>query len=139
MGVSKHPFETYWQRIERAEASRINTKMLSCVTLIAFLTLTFSAVGLGQKSDPKSDAMSPQFKAQARKAFHAVERLEPDENRTLQLQSAHRAVNGLVDAVKTPLDKYVRDILFTWLGEIEMGRRDIQVHPASMRRWMIAE
>jgi hypothetical protein len=110
---------------------------LTSLLVPSFLVL--SAVSLGQKTGAKSDVMSPQFKEQARKAFRAVERLDPDENRTLQLQSAHRAVNGLVDAINTPLDKYVRDILFTWLGEIEMGRRDIQVHPASMRRWMTAE
>jgi hypothetical protein len=104
-------------------------------TLIAYLAVTLSAVSLGQKSD----AMSPQFKEQARKAFHAVQRLDHDENRSLQLRSAHRAVNGLVDTIKTPLDKYVRDILFTWLAEIEMARRDIQVHPTSARRWMSAE
>ena len=138
MGVSKHPSETYWQRIERAKASRTNTKMFSCVTLIAFLTLGFSAVGPGQKSGTKSDAMSPQFKEQARKAFHAIQRIDPYAS-TLQSQSAHRAVNGLVDTIKAPLDKYVRDILFTWLAEIEMGHRDVQVHPASARRWMAAE
>jgi len=104
-------------------------------TLIAYLAVTLSVVSLGQKSD----AMSPQFKEQARKAFRAVERLDFDDSRSLQLQAAHRAVNGLVDTIKTPLDKYVRDILFTWLAEIEMARRDIQVHPASARRWMSAE
>ena len=103
-------------------------------SLIACLAVTLSAVSLGQTPG----AMSPQFKEQARKAFHAVQRIDPDANAS-QLQPAHRAVNGLVDTIKTPLDKYVRDILFTWLVEIEMARRDIQVHPASARRWMNAE
>lgn len=104
-------------------------------SLIACLALMLSAASLGQTPD----AMSPQFKEQARKAFHAVERLDPDDNRALQSQPAHRAVNGLFEQVKTPLDKYVHDILYTWLAEIEMGRRDIKVHPASARRWMNAQ
>jgi hypothetical protein len=68
---------------------------LTSLLVPSFLVL--SAVSIGQKTGAKSDVMSPQFKEQARKAFRAVERLDPDENRTLQLQSAHRAVNGLVD------------------------------------------
>jgi hypothetical protein len=105
------------------------------VALVAYFAVAFSAVSLGQKSD----VMSPHFKEQARKAYRTVEQLDPDENRASQLQSAHRAVNGLADAIKTPIDKYVHDILFTWLAEIEIGRRDIQTHPASMRRWIAAE
>lgn len=104
-------------------------------TLIACLALMLSAVSLGQTPS----AMSPRFKEQARKAFRAIKRIDPDDNRSLQSQPAHRAVNGLFDEIKTPLDKYVHDILFTWLAEIELGRSDIKVHPASARRWMNAE
>jgi|SRR5579871_421460 hypothetical protein len=102
-------------------------------TLIACLAL--SAISLGQKSD----VMSPQFKEQARKAFRAVERLDFDDNRYSQLQAAHRAVNGLVDTIKTPLDKNVFDILFAWLAEIERARRDTLVNPSSARSWINAE
>src|SRR6266849_8789754 len=113
----------------------MNTRCEYRATLLSFaLTLTLSAVSLGQTPD----VMSPHFKEQARKAFREVKRIDPDAN-TLQSQPAHRAVNGLFDTIKTPLDRYVRDILFTWLAEIEMGRRDVKVHPASARRWMNAE
>ncbi len=105
-------------------------------SLIACLALMLSAVSLGQTP---SAILSPRFKEQARKAFRAIERLDPDDNRSLQSQPAHRAVNGLFDEIKTPLDKYVHDILFAWLAEIELGRDDIKVHPASARRWMNAE
>jgi hypothetical protein len=109
---------------------------MTCHSFIAFLALmmSVSAVSLGQKPE----AMSPQFKEQASKAFRLVEHIDPDA-RVLQSQAAHRAVNGLFDKIKTPTDKYVHDILFTWLAEIEMGRRDIRIHPASARQWMKAQ
>lgn len=69
--------------------------------------------------------MSGQFKTQARIAFRTIEHLDPDD-RVLQSQPAHRAVNGLVNIIKTPTDKYVHDILFTWLAEIEEGRAQAQ-------------
>jgi len=111
------------------------TKAAAIIAIVVSvcLVLIFSAVSLAQTPD----TMSPQFKEQARKAFRLVERIDPD--RVLQSQPAHRAVNGLFDAIKTPTDKYVHDILFTWLAEIEMGRRDIKIHPASARRWMNAQ
>ena len=93
-----------------------------------------SAFSLGQASF----GMSPQFKEQARLAFRAIQRLDPDD-RAFQSQPSHRAVNGLLDKIKTPTDKYVHDILFTWLAELEQGRVEAQSHPASWRQWMKAE
>ncbi|HEU0047409.1 MAG: hypothetical protein DMG96_40370 [Acidobacteria bacterium] len=93
-----------------------------------------------QTSESKQAVMSLQFKEHALRAFHAIERLDPDDpDRYFQSQSAHRAVNNLFDKIKTPLDKQVDDILFTWLAEIEVGRMDTKVHPASWNRWMRAE
>jgi hypothetical protein len=94
-----------------------------------------SVVSMGQTPS----AMSPQFKEKALKAFHAIDRLDPDYSRALQSQPAHRAVNGLVEYIKAPPDKYVHDILYTWLAEIEMARRETKVHPSEARRWMNAE
>jgi len=68
------------------------------------LALLLSTVSLGQTSG----AMSPQFKEQARKAFHAIEHLDPDSN--LKSQPAHQAVNSLLDKIKTPTDKEVENI-----------------------------
>jgi hypothetical protein len=82
--------------------------------------------------------MSPQFKEQARIAFRAINRLDSD-SRDFQSQPAHRAVNGLLDSIKKPTDKYVHDILFTWLAELEQGRIEAQGHPASWRQWINAE
>ena len=96
--------------------------------------VAFSAICLGQ--NPGS--LSPQFKAQATRAFHAIQRLDPDD-REFQSQPAHRAVNGLVDAIKTPTDRYVSDVLLTWLAEMEEGRVEAKNHPASWRQWMKAE
>lgn len=92
------------------------------------------AASLGQTPP----AMSPRFREQARIAFRAIERLDPDD-RAFQAQHAHRAVNGLLDNIKTPADKYVHDILFTWLAELEQGRVEAESHPASWRQWMKAE
>lgn len=96
--------------------------------------VALSAICFGQNPGP----LSPQFKAQAARAFHAIQQLDQDD-RTFQSQPAHRAVNGLLDKIKTPTDKYVHDILFTWLAELEEGRVQAQAHPASWRQWMKAE
>jgi hypothetical protein len=79
--------------------------------------------------------MSPQFREQARRAFHAIDTLDPDA-RHLQTQHAHQLVNGLLDQIKTPLDKEVQYILFTWLAEIELSK---SAEPAAWRQWMKAE
>ena len=97
------------------------------------LALLLSAVSLGQTSG----TMSPQFKEQARKAFHAIERLDPDSN--FKSQPAHQAVNGLLDKIKTPTDKEVHDILFTWLAELVLEKKATEANPASLRRWIKAE
>jgi hypothetical protein len=107
---------------------------MSRASIIACLILMLFAVSLGQTPA----AMSPQFKEQARLAFRAIERLDPDE-RAFQSHPAHRAVNGLLDTIITPADKYVHDILFTWLAELEQGRVEAESRPASWRQWMKAE
>src|SRR4029077_15080820 len=105
---------------------------LAFTACLAFMLSVFS---LGQTPG----AMSPQFKEQARKAFRAIDRLDPDDNRAFQSHPAHLAVNALFDKIKTPTDKYVHDILYTWLAELEMSRSDVKANPASGRQWMKAE
>jgi hypothetical protein len=97
------------------------------------LALSLSAVSLGQTSG----AMSPQFKEQARKAFHTIEQLDPEGD--FKSHPAHLAVNGLLDKIKTPTDKEVHDILFTWLAELELEKTATKANPASLRRWIKAE
>lgn len=104
--------------------------------LVAWVTLLVPAISTGQTSaGPKQGGMSPQFKEQARQAFHAIERLDPDD-RDFQSHRAHQLVNDLIDKIKSPLDKDVHDILFTWLAELELGRT---ANPATWRQWMHAE
>ena len=105
--------------------------------LTACVIFLFPTISLGQTAESKQGAMSIQFKEQARRAFHAIERLDPDGD--FQSQPAHRAVNSLIEKIKTPLDKQVQDILFTWLAELEVGRTETKANPASWRRWMRAE
>jgi len=106
--------------------------------LTACLILLLPTMSLGQMAESKQGAMSAQFKEQARRAFHAIERLDADD-RDFHSQPAHRAVNNLIQTIKTPLDKQVHNILFTWLAELEVGRTEAKAHPASWRRWMKAE
>jgi hypothetical protein len=107
---------------------------MSRAALIGCIALILSVASQGQPSS----GLSPQFKDKARLAFRAIERFDSDDH-TFQSQPAHRAVNGLLDDIRTPTDKYVHDILFTWLAELEQGRVEAQVHPASWRQWMKAE
>ena len=74
---------------------------------------------LKRNLDTPDPVMSPQFKEQARRAFHAVERLDPDN---FQVTAAHRAVNDLLDTIKTPTDKEVHMLLFAWLAELELEK-----------------
>src|SRR5438445_8366576 len=97
--------------------------------LLAGLIFLLPAISFGQTAESKRGAMSIQFKEQARRAFHAIERLDPDGD--FQSQPAHRAVNNLIAKIKTPLDRKVQDILFTWLAELEVGRMETKAHPAS--------
>jgi hypothetical protein len=110
---------------------------LSRYALTACLALLFSALSLGQTAESKPGAMSPQFKEQAHRAFHAIEHLDPDGD--FKSHSAHLAVNGLLDKIKTPLDKEVYDILFTWLAELELEKTVADSHPKSLRQWIKAE
>lgn len=104
--------------------------------LAGCVTLLVSAISTGQTAaKPKQGSMSPQFKEQARQAFHSIERLDPDD-RDFHSHRAHQLVNDLIDKIKTPLDKDVHDILFTWLAELELGRA---ANPATWRQWMHAE
>lgn len=91
-------------------------------------------VSLGQTPSE----VSQRFKEQARLAFRTIKRLDPDD-RAFQSQPAHRAVNGLLDNIKTPTDKYIHDVLFTWLAELEQGRIEAKAQPASWRQWINAE
>jgi hypothetical protein len=97
------------------------------------LAIAVSVVSLGQTLG----TMSPQFKEQARKAFRAIKRLDPDGD--FKSQPAHLAVNGLLDKINTPTDKEVHDILFTWLAELELEKMVSRSHPASWRQWIKAE
>jgi hypothetical protein len=91
------------------------------------------------KAAPVQGAMSPQFKEQARRAFHAIERLDPDDDRDFHSQSAHRFLIDSAQRIKTPLDKKVHDILSTWLNDIDLGRMVTERNPAAWREWMQAE
>jgi hypothetical protein len=103
---------------------------------VALFVLLAPAISAGQaEAAPKQEAMSPQFREQARQAFHAIERLDQDD-RDFHSHHAHQLVNDLLDKIKTPLDKDVHDILFTWLAELELGRT---ASPAVWRQWMHAE
>jgi hypothetical protein len=104
------------------------------IVLISCVALTVAVSSIGQTPS----GLSPQFKEQARIAFRAIKRLDPDDS-AFQSQPAHREVNGLLDKVKTPADKYVHDILFTWLAELEQGWIEAQSQPASSRQWIKAE
>jgi hypothetical protein len=107
--------------------------------LTVCLALLLSAISLGQTAESKQGAMSAQFKEQALRAFHAIQRLDPDGN--FKAHPAHLAVNGLLDKIKTPLDKEVYDILFTWLAELELEleKKATEANPKSWRQWIKAE
>lgn len=111
----------------------MKTRLPVLASLLVWSAFLFPVTTTGQTESKQ--AMSPQFREQASRAFHTIESLDPDD-RHLQTHHAHQLVNGLLDYIKTPLDKEVQNILFTWLAEIELGRN---AEPAAWRQWMKAE
>jgi hypothetical protein len=111
--------------------------LTGCLSLFGFAVLMSALLvpaSTGQTSNSKQ-TMSPQFKEQARRAFHVLESLDADDSH-VQTHHAHQVVNGLLDHVKTPLDKEVQNILFIWLAEIELAK---SAEPSTYRQWMKAD
>lgn len=98
------------------------------VAILATITyVVLATISLGQAGD----AMSGQFKTQARIAFRTIEHLDPDD-RVLQSQPAHRAVNGLVNIIKTPtISMSMTSCSPGWLRSKKDARRH-KTHPALM-------
>jgi hypothetical protein len=115
--------------------------LLSC---LAFFTAGCSSPHKAQTQSGSGPIvlgpMSLQFEAQARRAYHEINELDPDA-RTLRADAhhAHVLVNGLADKIKTPADREVHDILFTWLAELEMGKHVTSTNPSAWKDWMHAE